>query len=400
MGFGDLAELSRMVARVYEGTTDPGAWPSILKDLSLFLGASKAALLTPTVGPEAGGFGFVHGMAQEDLDRNYREFPGEDAWVRRSVALGLIQMEGAVVLGEELLSHAELQETRWHRQFLSPLDIHHVLSSVIYGANHPAFPVLICSFYAGKAGGPFGLHAKESLGQVLPHLTRAIGLMLLLRDTDYRVAASLAAMERLDQGIVLVDRDGVLVHANPAAHRIFKARDGLILEPAPGRQGWLVGVGDPSARAVLSKALDGALGNRPENLVRFSRGILVPRPSGSEPYVVRVSDASRLRGLRPGQTRPGAILFLTDNAVPLLVDEALMEELYGLSRAESRLAAALSLGGTLEEAAWDLGVSLNTAKTQLKEVYAKTGAHSRAQLAKMALPMVKPQVPGFPRGLP
>jgi DNA-binding CsgD family transcriptional regulator len=58
--------------------------------------------------------------------------------------------------------------------------------------------------------------------------------------------------------------------------------------------------------------------------------------------------------------------------------------LYSLSPAEAR--CAVSLGeGTLGSAAADLEVSVDTAKSQLKQIYAKTGCHSRADLTRLLL---------------
>jgi DNA-binding CsgD family transcriptional regulator len=57
----------------------------------------------------------------------------------------------------------------------------------------------------------------------------------------------------------------------------------------------------------------------------------------------------------------------------------------GLTDAEARLACALFTGITLREAAERLSLSVNTCKSELKSIYAKTGSRSHVDLAKAVL---------------
>lgn len=57
--------------------------------------------------------------------------------------------------------------------------------------------------------------------------------------------------------------------------------------------------------------------------------------------------------------------------------------LYGLTRTESSLVAALYSAPLLQVAADQCGISLNTAKTHLKHVFAKCGVHSKAELLRL-----------------
>lgn len=57
--------------------------------------------------------------------------------------------------------------------------------------------------------------------------------------------------------------------------------------------------------------------------------------------------------------------------------------LYGLTPAEGRLAHLILDGSGLAEAAQRIGVSRNTARTQMKQIYAKTDTHSQADLIRL-----------------
>ncbi len=56
---------------------------------------------------------------------------------------------------------------------------------------------------------------------------------------------------------------------------------------------------------------------------------------------------------------------------------------FRLTRAEARLAKALWNGSTLEEAAEVFGVTKNTVRTQLRQIFVKTGAQRQSQLIRL-----------------
>jgi DNA-binding CsgD family transcriptional regulator len=79
-------------------------------------------------------------------------------------------------------------------------------------------------------------------------------------------------------------------------------------------------------------------------------------------------------------THPSAAIMDTGECGNL---PALLNAVYGLSRAEVRLCQALIQGQTLLEASMTLDISRNTAKTHLARVFDKTGVHSQAGLLRM-----------------
>ena len=60
-----------------------------------------------------------------------------------------------------------------------------------------------------------------------------------------------------------------------------------------------------------------------------------------------------------------------------------LRALYGLTPAEAQLASALAVGKTLAECSADRRVSINTTKTQLNALLAKTGLHRQVDLVRL-----------------
>ena len=75
--------------------------------------------------------------------------------------------------------------------------------------------------------------------------------------------------------------------------------------------------------------------------------------------------------------------------LPLLDARALMGAL-GLCASEAKLTALLAGGASLECAAEQLGISVNTARTQIKKAFEKTDTHSQGQLIALVSQLISP----------
>ena len=66
-------------------------------------------------------------------------------------------------------------------------------------------------------------------------------------------------------------------------------------------------------------------------------------------------------------------------------DPAVFEQLFGLTPAEARLAAALASGKSLQEYTRESGVMLSTIRTHMKRMYSKLGVARQADLIRILL---------------
>jgi DNA-binding CsgD family transcriptional regulator len=62
---------------------------------------------------------------------------------------------------------------------------------------------------------------------------------------------------------------------------------------------------------------------------------------------------------------------------------ALLGQAFALTPAEARLAVIIAQGAKAEYAAEVLGISLATARNQLKSVFSKTGTHRQSELVAL-----------------
>jgi DNA-binding CsgD family transcriptional regulator len=81
----------------------------------------------------------------------------------------------------------------------------------------------------------------------------------------------------------------------------------------------------------------------------------------------------------------GKALVTFDDAETLTRRIGAAGEIYGLSRAQARLARILADGGNLARAAELMGVSINTVRTHLQRMFDRTGARNQVALIRMLL---------------
>jgi DNA-binding CsgD family transcriptional regulator len=101
----------------------------------------------------------------------------------------------------------------------------------------------------------------------------------------------------------------------------------------------------------------------------------------------RYRDALRL-GRRHQRRRAavveGFIDFLHDPLAHTPLSDSPLRQLFGLTVNESRLAAMLVDGPDLKDAAEMLGITYETARSYIKQIFAKTATNRQSELIKLA----------------
>ena len=108
------------------------------------------------------------------------------------------------------------------------------------------------------------------------------------------------------------------------------------------------------------------------------------RRSGQRPLSVLVA---RLGAEHPFQLEPPAtaILLVTDPEQARPAADGHLRALYGLTRAEARIAQALLDADRLADVAENLGVTLSTVRTHLQRAFEKTDTRRQSELIRLLL---------------
>jgi DNA-binding CsgD family transcriptional regulator len=190
--------------------------------------------------------------------------------------------------------------------------------------------------------------------------------------------AALHALDSLPWGVVLVSNHGNRLVANRRAEEILQAEDGLTAHGDTLRAIF------PHEAAKFDRLLTNTL-----NGARGGGMLSITRPLGSHPLNVLILPL----GNKPemfGDRVHAAAIFVSDPHMRLPGNEQHLRELYALTAVEARLAACLSRGKSIEEAAAAMGVTVNTARAYLKRIFEKTGVHRQSALVRLLLLGVPP----------
>ena len=282
-----------------------------------------------------------------------------------------------------MVPRAALLESPYFREFLQPAGISRLCTTVIFGAGDVELPATVLSVYGGLQAPVFDATAKETLRLLVPHLSRSLGVMYQLRMAESRVAASLAALDQIERGVVLLGADGQLIHENRRFREIRSATRSLkIVESGSMRY---LATEDPKSDLVLRQWLSGTLRAAAIDTEHFMKGLLLPCGKGLPRLYL---SASRLPVDNPYGSNgkiPAAIVFLAEVEATPRLDLSALCTLYRLTPAELRLVEGLAHGHTLTQIAVMQQLNVQTMRDRLKQVFVKTGVRRQAAVVKLAL---------------
>jgi DNA-binding CsgD family transcriptional regulator len=182
-----------------------------------------------------------------------------------------------------------------------------------------------------------------------------------------RDAVALRVLDQLRAGVIVTDNGGQIIEINRAAKFIVQFDDGLNI-----RNGQLC-ARRAFESAKMAKLIAGATADA------AARRMLVGRCDGLPPYMLNVAP---LRTDMAVDDRQLVLIVVVDPQRHSPLGEE-FADLFGLSPAEARLAAALLSGKMLSQISACTGVRITTLRTQLGSILRKVGAHRQSDLIRI-----------------
>ncbi len=344
---------------IYAASAEPGRWSDTVGAIAQAMGAIRALLFTPFVGPGSSGLLFPWRIEESALAVWGSRYINHDIWAQSAQHKGLWQ-EGMVALDQDLVSQEELLASVFYREFLSTIGIGRVCVGFVF-EGAPGLPSTALSVFRGP----------ELMRLLVPHLSRSLGLMHRLNQAHYQIESLRAALNRLSVGVFLLDRSLQVIYANTAGQLALDRQDGLALDPA--RRLTAGGVQRKDGLR-LQDWLTALIGLPEVQRGSFSSAFEVARKNPSDTYSVQCCTFEPSDPLVMGE---GAchIVFVTD---PRRVDLPSPQNLQ-----------AILQGGSYLDVATALGISEETVRTQIRSVYAKTRTANKAGLTHLILSLAK-----------
>ncbi len=225
------------------------------------------------------------------------------------------------------------------------------------------------SLNRGGDSGPFTPEDADRLAPIGPHVAQIVSLAEKFAAFD--VASKLSGMERARCAAIVIDAPGRARQMNAPAQDLLSDDFNLVQ-------------GRPAAR-------DRASNRRLQQLLSFALHAERGSAQAFAPIVVDRDEAPWLLVEAMPITAFGSDLFSSGRVILLLTDltsaqrpdTTRLSVAFGLTQAEAKLAAQLGIGIGIDAAAASLGVSRETARSQLKAVFAKTNTHRQSELTAL-----------------
>jgi DNA-binding CsgD family transcriptional regulator len=277
----------------------------------------------------------------------------------------------AIFQGVEIWPEDAFRTSTFYNEFLAEGDICGIVGLVVSGSE-TNFEAL--SLFKGPRENPFDREHRLLLQTITPHLQSALAIRRRFLALESKVSDLETALDQLGTALVLLDEDARPILVNRAARQIFDRRDGLYLSTA--RLSAQRSSENGRLREIVAKAISAGRSKSAEHggAMLVSRADKRPLQVLAAPFISQSSVAPKLAV---------AVVFISDPEKKPTFRSEILREFYRFTQAETRLAALLADGHSLNEAAELHSVTQETVRSQLKAIFQKTGTKRQAELVRM-----------------
>jgi PAS domain-containing protein len=357
---------SDLVLALYDAALDPVAWaplaPRIAKAFDA--GSCQAQVRDLSLG-SMNSLTRTTNYTAKLLSEHAEHYHQHDVWVAGASR----QSFGDVYGSDDLIADRDFERLEFYQDFCRRLGIFYVAGSVLRLGPQE---IGVFGLHRGREEGLFSREEKRRISLLMPHIQRSLQIRSRLGTHDAQARLGFDLLHALMVPLIVVDGQGQIIFANREAERIMRDADGLICLSG------VLTVADSSAAGTLRRLIGTAIAvSRGED--EFPGGTLAIRRRLGRPLSLLVAPVPQ-RSMALGQTRPIALIIIGDPDRRATPTHQALARLYGLTRAEARLLGSLLTGERLQDYTERVGISINTAKTQLAQVFQKTGQDRQSAL--------------------
>ncbi len=366
----DLLEVDPVISALYEATLDPARWGAALASMAR-LGDAQAAVFVDMDYAQSVLWRHVLFNVDEEAHHIYLQ---RYAQIDPRLPVMMRSPEMHWVSDREALSDEIRLGSPVYREYLLPCGLQECLMAKLAVENARHGNVVLLRVGGAEA---FSQDRRATLDLLLPHLDRAIRISRRLAAFARALAFGSRGVESSPEPVAAIAGNGRLSEANPAFDALLAT--GSVFRLGAGQ---VLRCVSADAQLRFKRAFMDALALAKGNLHRpgVSPPVLALDRADGPPLLVTVAPLMQLGG-RPWFEELGVLIKVTDPLAP--PSEAVLQQGFGLTGAEARLACAMLGGGPLADVAARVGVSTNTAKTQLQGIFQKTRTSRQAELVAL-----------------
>jgi DNA-binding CsgD family transcriptional regulator/PAS domain-containing protein len=361
------ARLLDVTEHLCGAATNAAAWTSALNALTVALEADHAIIVVREKTDGSMLVATSAGMRITDFDRFLS--PQGSRWMEpfcRALPAG------QAVKWSDIVPDRTFERSEFYNEVVRPVNGFYAIAALQKSSTLSTF-IAACR---PRRSGDFPSAAAAAMQRVLPHVSVAATLRHRLQLAENQHKQLVGILDRLLDGVVVVDAAGHIVFVNRAGMRLVRGDNGLRLDR---RQ--LVPA-DPASHEALRRLIEQSTHidlaqEKAKNWFHIARG------ERRDPLHAFVAPYGGIEQRDAGEGL--AIVLLADPEKTRTADKNRWRRQFGLTAAEASLAAEIVKGDGRQACAERLGISLATARTHLTHIFDKTGTRRQAALVRLLL---------------
>ena len=361
---------AEVATALYGAVFDAAGWGNAMGAVRGMLGADHAAL--GFFDTNAKELKLLHGDCPPEFEKLFVEMIGSNPLVPQMLAMPA----GRTLVDEHVIERSALERTAFFNLWLRPQRQHSIIIlKVLTRGGIDSYAM----FNRGELNNKFNAEDAAALEALGGTLTHALNMHTLMGGRMREQTGHM--MDERGIGWVAVDSNGRVIWSNPAAE-ILLGSAGSAVSLRLGR----LSLDRAQQTRRLVEAVHRASHENP--LLRRGADMAASNSETGRMVVLSVVPADNLfvQGLPALRGAYIAIQDLSQRLAPGF--EERIRDVFALTPREAQLAAALASGHSLGEAAAQRGITISTARSQLAQVFRKTGTVQQSQLVALLLSII------------
>jgi DNA-binding CsgD family transcriptional regulator len=372
----EVKPFSNLVGEIYDAALDPSRWTGVLEKICAFVpGAAANIFIQDAISKNANAiFGWGNDPHYERiyLDKYAKInplFPGLLFW-----------RVGEVSPTSNIVPFARMQRTRFYMEYLRPQGWGDCIAVVL--EKSPTS----CAIFAvpqHEQLGPIDQRRLDRVRLLAPHVQRAVCISKALDLQKTTADMLIETVNVLSVAVLVVDENARIIHVNRSGLALLSQDD--IIRSIGGCLYTADAALNGSLRELLRASFTGDLA------AAAKATVFLLSSQNQARYVAHVLPLTvgERRNARSAVAAVAAI-FVQKAELNLLAFPELIGRKFRLTPAEIGVVFAIIEAGGVPEVATLLGLSRDTVKTHLRNIFAKTGTKRQADLVRFVAQFANP----------
>lgn len=360
-----------LVGHIYDTALDASLWPSLLQNITDYTHTKAAVFRISNVDTDHTYGGFTYGHDKAYLQAYQDHFIHIDPF---RPALKHYP-SGVFYPGQAAFPYDVLKKSEFFNDMFVANGLDYTMGGFALRTGPVAYQLAV---QRGKKDGDFTQEDLDHFSLLIPHLQRAFQIGERIGTLAHQKDITVQALDQLNTGIMLCNEESIVFHMNKKAEEILSSGYGLQLISGKPVSNDLQ---DSSRlRQLICNATN--RGEPSSGAMTLSANSETLRPLS---LLVAPLNSERCQHFCFNHNANCAAIFIGSPPQIDSPDIEVIRMLYELTPAEARLAGALARGKSMDEICSFYQISVHTARTQLKAVFAKTGTTRQAELVNLIL---------------